>query len=96
MINLNFFPSPRLARYTVWLYVSRSLAVLLSLSIVLMMLNLLSESGKILAVPGNSSRMLAKARDSAADEVFCDLEDAVPPSEKEARSEEHTSELQSH
>ncbi|GAA3996141.1 LPS export ABC transporter permease LptG [Sphingomonas humi] len=53
MINLNFFPSWRLARYTVWLYVSRSLAVLLSLSIVLMMLNLLSESGKILAVPGN-------------------------------------------
>ncbi|MEH3154808.1 MAG: CoA ester lyase [Gordonia paraffinivorans] len=38
----------------------------------------------VLAVPGNSSRMLAKARDSAADEVFCDLEDAVPPSEKEA------------
>lgn len=58
MINLNFFPSPRLARYTVWLYVSRSLAVLLSLSIVLMMLNLLSESGKILAVPGNGEAEL--------------------------------------
>ncbi|MCK5751313.1 MAG: CoA ester lyase, partial [Mycobacterium sp.] len=28
--------------------------------------------------------MLAKARDSDADEVFCDLEDAVAPSEKEA------------
>ena len=41
MINLNFFPSWRLARYTVWLYVSRSLAVLLSLSMVLMMLNLM-------------------------------------------------------
>jgi lipopolysaccharide export system permease protein len=53
VINLNFFPSWRLARYTVWLYVSRSLAVLLSLSLVLMMLNLLSESGKILAVTGN-------------------------------------------
>jgi lipopolysaccharide export system permease protein len=53
MINLNFFPSRRIALYTVWLYVSRSLAVLLSLSLVLMMLNLLSESGKILAVPGN-------------------------------------------
>ncbi len=37
----------------------------------------------VLAVPGNSSRMLVKARDSAADEVFCDLEDAVAPSEKE-------------
>lgn len=53
MINFNFVPSWRLARYTVWLYVSRSLAVLLSLSLVLMMLNLLSESGKILAVAGN-------------------------------------------
>jgi lipopolysaccharide export system permease protein len=58
MINLNFFPSARLARYTVWLYVSRSLAVLLSLSLVLMMLNLLSESGKILAVPGNGEAEL--------------------------------------
>ncbi|GAA4028438.1 LPS export ABC transporter permease LptG [Sphingomonas rosea] len=58
MINLNFFPSKRLARYTVWLYISRSLAVLLSLSLVLMMLNLLSESGKILAVPGNSEAEL--------------------------------------
>jgi lipopolysaccharide export system permease protein len=42
----------------VWLYVSRSLAVLLSLSIVLMMLNLLSESGKILAVAGNGEHEL--------------------------------------
>lgn len=58
MINLNFLPSPRLARYTAWLYVSRSLAVLLSLSLVLMMLNLLSESGKILAVPGNGEAEL--------------------------------------
>jgi lipopolysaccharide export system permease protein len=58
VINLNFFPSARLARYTVWLYVSRSLAVLLSLSLVLMMLNLLSESGKILAVPGNGEAEL--------------------------------------
>jgi lipopolysaccharide export system permease protein len=58
VINLNFFPSSRLARYTVWLYVSRSLAVLLSLSLVLMMLNLLSESGKILAVPGNGEAEL--------------------------------------
>ena len=58
MINFNFVPSWRLARYTVWLYISRSLAVLLSLSIVLMMLNLLSESGKILAVPGNGEAEL--------------------------------------
>jgi lipopolysaccharide export system permease protein len=58
MINLDFFPSRRLALYTVWLYVSRSLAVLLSLSLVLMMLNLLSESGKILAIPGNGEAEL--------------------------------------
>ncbi|GAA4011009.1 LPS export ABC transporter permease LptG [Sphingomonas swuensis] len=58
MINLNFFPSRRLATYTVWLYVSRSLAVLLSLSMVLMMHNLLSESGKILAIPGNGEAEL--------------------------------------
>jgi lipopolysaccharide export system permease protein len=58
MINFNFVPSWRLARYTVWLYVSRSFAVLLSLSLVLMMLNLLSESGKILAVPGNGEAEL--------------------------------------
>jgi lipopolysaccharide export system permease protein len=58
MINLDFFPSRRLALYTVWLYVSRSLAVLLSLSLVLMMLNLLSESGKILEVEGNGEAEL--------------------------------------
>jgi lipopolysaccharide export system permease protein len=58
MINLNFLPSRRLAAYTVWLYISRSLAVLLSLCIVLMMMNLLSESGKILAVQGNGEAEL--------------------------------------
>ncbi|GAA2069112.1 HpcH/HpaI aldolase/citrate lyase family protein [Williamsia deligens] len=41
----------------------------------------------VLAVPGSSARMLAKARECGADEVFCDLEDAVTPSEKvEARA----------
>jgi lipopolysaccharide export system permease protein len=53
MINLHFFPSRRLAVYTVKLFLTRSFAVLLSLSLVLMTLNLLSESGKILEVPGN-------------------------------------------
>lgn len=38
----------------------------------------------VLAVPGSSAKMLGKARDLPADEVFCDLEDAVAPSEKEA------------
>ncbi|WP_312596825.1 CoA ester lyase [Brevundimonas sp.] len=32
-----------------------------------------------LAVPGSSEKMLRKAAESAADHVFCDLEDAVAP-----------------
>lgn len=37
-----------------------------------------------LSVPGNNEKMMAKAAGSAADVVVLDLEDAVPPSEKEA------------
>ena len=54
MINLGFFPSRRLAWYMVKLFLTRSLAVLVALVLILMMLDLLGESGKILAVPGNS------------------------------------------
>ncbi len=54
MINLSFFPSRRLAFYMVRLFVTRSLAVLIALVLMLMTLDLLGESGKILAVPGNS------------------------------------------
>lgn len=54
MINLKFFPSRRLAFYMVRLFITRSLAVLIALVLVLMTLDLLGESGKILAVPGNS------------------------------------------
>jgi lipopolysaccharide export system permease protein len=54
VINLQFFPSRRIALYTVKLFVTRSLAVLIALVLVLMTLDLLGESGKILAVPGNS------------------------------------------
>jgi len=40
-----------------------------------------------LSVPGSNEKMLEKAAASAADHVFCDLEDAVAPSAKlEARS----------
>jgi lipopolysaccharide export system permease protein len=53
VINLEFFPSRQLAFYTVRLYFTRSLAVLVGLVLVLMALDLLGESGKILAVPGN-------------------------------------------
>lgn len=37
----------------------------------------------VLFVPGNKPRMLAKARDLPADAVILDLEDGVPPGEKE-------------
>src|SRR3954452_21947867 len=53
MINLSFFPSRRLAIYMVRLFVTRTLAVLIALVLILMTLDLLGESGKILAVPGN-------------------------------------------
>ena len=53
MINLSFFPSRRLALYMVRLFLTRSLAVLLALVLILMTLDLLGESGKILAVHGN-------------------------------------------
>ncbi|HET7194874.1 MAG TPA: aldolase/citrate lyase family protein, partial [Nocardioides sp.] len=37
----------------------------------------------LLYVPGNSSDLVAKAARSAADAVVVDLEDSVPPGEKE-------------
>jgi lipopolysaccharide export system permease protein len=58
MINLQFFPSRRIALYTVKLFVTRSLAVLFALILVLMTLDLLGESGKILAVHGNGEAEL--------------------------------------
>ena len=53
MINLHFFPSRRLAFYMARLFITRSLAVLIALVLILMTLDLLGESGKILAVQGN-------------------------------------------
>src|SRR5215210_6120256 len=53
MINLHFFPSRRISFYTAKLFLTRSLAVLVALVLILMTLDLLGESGKILAVPGN-------------------------------------------
>ena len=54
MINPSFFPSRHLAFYMVRLFVTRSLAVLIALVLILLTLDLLGESGKILAVPGNT------------------------------------------
>ena len=54
MINLNFFPSRPIALYMARLFIVRTFAVLAALVLILMTLDLLGESGKILAQPGNS------------------------------------------
>ena len=54
MINLKFFPSRNLAFYMARLFLTRSFAVLIAMVLVLMTLDLLGESGKILAIPGNT------------------------------------------
>ena len=53
MINLDFMPSRQLALYAAKMFITRSLAVLLALVMVLMALDLLGESGKILAIAGD-------------------------------------------
>jgi lipopolysaccharide export system permease protein len=58
MINLDFMPSRQLALYAARLFLTRSLAVLVALVLVLMTLDLLGESGKILRVPGNGEAEL--------------------------------------
>jgi lipopolysaccharide export system permease protein len=59
-VLLDFFPSPTLTRYLVRMFVTRILAVLVMLILVLMMLDLLSQSGKILAHPGNGEAELLR------------------------------------
>jgi lipopolysaccharide export system permease protein len=58
MINLQFFPSRRVAAYMARLFVARSFAVLFALVLVLMTLDLLGNSGDILAHPGNGDAEL--------------------------------------
>ena len=58
MINLDFLPSRQLAWYLTKLFITRTLAVLVLLVIVLMALDLLGESGKILRVEGNGEAEL--------------------------------------
>ena len=60
MINLKFFPSRQIAFYMVRLFLTRTFAVLFALVLILMTLDLLGESGKILAVPGNGDAELWK------------------------------------
>ena len=57
---LDFFPSRTLTWYLVRTFVSRILAVLVMLVLVLMMLDLLSQSGKILEYPGNGEAELLR------------------------------------
>lgn len=54
MINLDFLPSRQITFYMAKLFITRTFAVLIALVLVLMMLDLLGESGKILAVDGNT------------------------------------------
>ncbi|MBA3677598.1 MAG: LPS export ABC transporter permease LptG [Sphingosinicella sp.] len=57
-MNVNFFPSKRIALYMARTFILRSLAVLAALVLVLMTLDLLGESGKILRQPGNGDAQL--------------------------------------
>lgn len=60
MSSPRLFPSRQLALYTVRLFLTRTVAVLIGLVLVLMTLDLLGESGKILAVPSNGDAELWK------------------------------------
>lgn len=57
-MRIELFPSPKLTLYIARLFVVRIFAVLLMLVLVLQSLDLLSESGKILAHPGNGDAEL--------------------------------------
>ena len=57
-MRLDFFPSRTLTTYLAKMFIVRIMAVLLMLVLVLQMLDLLSESGDILAYPGNGEAQL--------------------------------------
>lgn len=57
-MNVQFFPSKTVALYMGRMFIVRCLAVLLALVLVLQTLDLLGESGKILANPGNGDAEL--------------------------------------
>jgi len=57
-LNLEFFPSRTLTLYLARLFVTRTIAFLIMLVLVLQTLDLLGESGKILAYPGNGEAEL--------------------------------------
>jgi lipopolysaccharide export system permease protein len=51
----NFFPSATITRYLAWLFLTRTFGVLIALVLILQSLDLLGQSGKILAVEGNGT-----------------------------------------
>ena len=57
-MHFDFFPSRTLTLYLARLFVSRIIAVLVMLVLILQLLDLLGESGKILAHPGNGEAQL--------------------------------------
>ena len=57
-MNLSFFPSRTITFYLARLFVTRIFAVLIMLVLVLQVLDLLGESGDILAAPGNGQAQL--------------------------------------
>jgi lipopolysaccharide export system permease protein len=57
-MHLDFLPSRTLTAYLAKMFVTRILAVLVMLVLVLMMMDLLSESGKVLAATGNGQAEL--------------------------------------
>ncbi|WP_420137561.1 LPS export ABC transporter permease LptG [Sphingomonas sp.] len=57
-LNVSFFASRTISWYMARLFVVRSFAVLAALAVILMALDLLGESGDILAVPGNGDAQL--------------------------------------
>ncbi|TMM46156.1 LPS export ABC transporter permease LptG [Qipengyuania marisflavi] len=59
-MQLDFFPSRRLTLYLAKIFIARILAMLAVLVLVLMALDLLSNSGKILEVPGNGQSELLR------------------------------------
>ena len=57
-MQFDFFPSRQVSWYMVRLFLTRTLAVLAMLVVVLQMLDLLGNSGDILAYPGNGDAQL--------------------------------------
>ncbi len=57
-MGLDFFPSRTLTFYLVKLFITRIIAVLIMLVLVLQVLDLLTESGQILAQPGNGQAQM--------------------------------------